>query len=98
MTGRIRADDSIFDRRRGVPDHRRGRFRRAAPLSGLSFNSGIAHGHYAKNPELVAARALRRKLRAKGVRVKGGTGRADLPRRALASRRLEASARPRSTS
>ena len=38
----------------------------AVPAVGLSFNSGIAHGHYARRPELVAGGALRRKLRAKG--------------------------------
>ena len=55
------------------------------PLSGLSYDSGIVHGHYAKNPELVAARALRRKLRAATASAsKGGIGRADLPARALA--------------
>jgi serine-type D-Ala-D-Ala carboxypeptidase/endopeptidase (penicillin-binding protein 4) len=84
VTGRIRADDSIFDRRRGVPTTGVDASGELGPLSGLSFDSGIAHGRYAANPELVAARALRRKLHAAGVRVKGGTGRADLPGRALA--------------
>ena len=84
VTGRIRADASIFDRHRGVPTTGVDASGELSPLSGLSFNSGIAHGQYAKNPELVAARALRRKLRAKGVHVKGGTGRANLPRRVLA--------------
>ena len=75
VTGSIRADDSIFDRHRGVPTTGVDASGELAPLSGLSFDSGIAHGHYAPNPELVAARALKRKLRAVGVRVRGGTGR-----------------------
>jgi D-alanyl-D-alanine carboxypeptidase/D-alanyl-D-alanine-endopeptidase (penicillin-binding protein 4) len=58
------------------------------PLSGLSYDSGVVHGHYASSPEIVAARALRHKLRRIGVRVKGGTGRADLRPRALRRRPL----------
>jgi serine-type D-Ala-D-Ala carboxypeptidase/endopeptidase (penicillin-binding protein 4) len=88
VTGRVRADDSIFDRRRGIPTTGVDASGELGPLSGLSYDSGIAHGHYAKNPELVAARALRRKLRAAGVHVKRGTGRADLPHRVLAKRPL----------
>jgi len=88
VTGRIRADASIFDRRRGVPTTGVDASGELAPLSGLSFDAGIAHGHYATNPELVAARALKRRLRAAGVYVKGGTGRANLPGRALARRPL----------
>jgi D-alanyl-D-alanine carboxypeptidase/D-alanyl-D-alanine-endopeptidase (penicillin-binding protein 4) len=95
VTGRIRADDSIFNRRRGVPTTGVDASGELAPLSGLSFDSGIAHGHYAKNPELVAARALRHKLQAVGVYVKGGTGRADLPRRVLAKPPLGSVSSPR---
>ena len=64
VTGKVLADDSIFDRRRGIPTTGVDASGELGPLSGLSFDSGIAHGHYAKNPELVAARALRHKLRA----------------------------------
>ena len=79
-----RADASIFDRRRGIPTSGVDASGELGPLSGLSYDSGIVHGHYAKNPELVAARALRRKLRANGgPGRKGGTGRANLPARAL---------------
>ena len=95
VTGRIRADDSIFNRRRGVPTTGVDASGELAPLSGLSFDSGIAHGHYAKNPELVAARALRHKLHAVGVYVKGGTGRADLPGRVLAKPPLGSVSSPR---
>ena len=68
----------------------------SAPLSGLSYNSGFAGGHYAANPELAAARKLKRRLRELGVRVKRGTGRANLSRRsAPAPSRSARSARPR---
>jgi serine-type D-Ala-D-Ala carboxypeptidase/endopeptidase (penicillin-binding protein 4) len=95
VTGGIRADDSIFDRRRGVPTTGVDASGELAPLSGLSFDSGIADGHYAANPELVAARALKHKLRAVGVRVRGGTGRADLPSRTLAKPPLGSVSSPR---
>jgi D-alanyl-D-alanine carboxypeptidase/D-alanyl-D-alanine-endopeptidase (penicillin-binding protein 4) len=95
VTGRIRADDSIFDRRRGVPTAGVDASDELSPLSGLSFDSGFVHGHYARNPELVAARALRRKLRASGVFVKGGIGRADLPARVLRRRPLGSVGSPR---
>jgi D-alanyl-D-alanine carboxypeptidase/D-alanyl-D-alanine-endopeptidase (penicillin-binding protein 4) len=95
VTGQVRADDSIFDRRRGVPTAGVDASGELSPLSGLSYDSGLIHGRYAKNPELVAARALRRKLRATGVFVKGGVGRADLPARALRKRPLGSVASPR---
>jgi D-alanyl-D-alanine carboxypeptidase/D-alanyl-D-alanine-endopeptidase (penicillin-binding protein 4) len=83
VTGKVLADDSIFDRRRGIPTSGVDASGELGPLSGLSYDSGIVHGHYAKNPELVAARAVRHKLRTAGVHVAGGTGRANLPARAL---------------
>ena len=83
VTGKVLADASIFDRRRGIPTSGVDASGELGPLSGLSYDSGIVHGHYAKNPELVAARALRHKLRATGVHVGKGTGRANLPARAL---------------
>ena len=64
VTGKVLADDSIFDRRRGIPTSGVDASGELGPLSGLSYDSGFVHGHYAKNPELVAARALRHKLRA----------------------------------
>src|SRR5204863_4274939 len=56
VTGDIRADDSIFDRHRGIPTTGVDASGELGPLSGLSYNSGFVHGHYAKAPELVAAR------------------------------------------
>jgi D-alanyl-D-alanine carboxypeptidase/D-alanyl-D-alanine-endopeptidase (penicillin-binding protein 4) len=83
ITGAIRADDSVFDRRRGVPSSGVDASGELSPLSGLSYDSGFAGGHYAKNPELTAARTLKRRLRKLGVRVKRGTGRANLRRSVL---------------
>jgi D-alanyl-D-alanine carboxypeptidase/D-alanyl-D-alanine-endopeptidase (penicillin-binding protein 4) len=83
ITGKVLADDTIFDRRRGVPTSGVDAGGELPPLSGLSYDSGFVNGHYAKSPELVAARALRAKLRRYGVRVKGGTGRGHASRRAL---------------
>jgi len=83
VTGAIRADDTVFDRHRGVPTSGVDASGELGPLSGLSYNSGFAGGHYAPNPELAAARKLKRRLRELGVRVKRGTGRADVPRSVL---------------
>ncbi len=76
ISGRILADDTIFDReRRSGPD--------LSPLSGLSFNNGYDGGGYARAPELVAAKGLKNALRKRGVRVKGRVGHANLPDSAL---------------
>jgi D-alanyl-D-alanine carboxypeptidase/D-alanyl-D-alanine-endopeptidase (penicillin-binding protein 4) len=82
VTGRVLADDSIFDRLRGVPatGFRAGLY--LSPLSGLSFNSGYDSSGYATNPELRAARSLVDALRRQGVAVRG-LGRKDLSREAL---------------
>jgi serine-type D-Ala-D-Ala carboxypeptidase/endopeptidase (penicillin-binding protein 4) len=85
VTGRIRADDTVFDRRRTVPTTGVNASGELGPLSGLSYDSGIAKGHYARAPELVAARALKDQLRHEGVQVKGGIGRADLSQRRLSN-------------
>jgi D-alanyl-D-alanine carboxypeptidase/D-alanyl-D-alanine-endopeptidase (penicillin-binding protein 4) len=73
ITGRILADDSIFDRKRAAgPD--------LSPLSGLSFNDGYDDdGSYASAPELNAGVALKNALRKRGVKVDGRVGYANLP-------------------
>ena len=71
ITGKVRVDDSIFDRRRGIPTTGVDASGELGPLSGLSYDSSFVHGHYAGNPELVTARALKNKLRRTGVRVEG---------------------------
>jgi D-alanyl-D-alanine carboxypeptidase/D-alanyl-D-alanine-endopeptidase (penicillin-binding protein 4) len=88
ITGRVLADDTIFDRKRyDGPD--------VSPLSGLSFNNGYDGGSYASDPELVAAVALKEALRKRGVKVKGRVGRADLSNAELNRKPLADVASPR---
>ncbi len=88
ITGRVLADDTIFDRKRyDGPD--------VSPLSGLSFNNGYDGGSYAHDPELVAAGALKAALRKQGVKVSGQVGRADLPEPTLEDKPLADVASPR---
>ena len=71
ITGRVLADDTIFDRKRRAGPY-------LSPLSGLSFNNGIAGGDYASDPELVTAKRLAQALRKRGVRVAKHVGRGKL--------------------
>jgi D-alanyl-D-alanine carboxypeptidase/D-alanyl-D-alanine-endopeptidase (penicillin-binding protein 4) len=76
ITGRVRADDSVFDRVRGVPDSN-WEFSEflGGKLSGLSYNAGQT----GSDPALAAAAALRRALRKRGVGVRGGIARGTAP-------------------
>src|SRR3954447_26245873 len=47
VTGKVLADDSIFDGQRGVPTAGVDASGELPPLSGLSYDSGFARGHYA---------------------------------------------------
>lgn len=88
ITGRVLADDTIFDRKRyDGPD--------VSPLSGLSFNNGYDGGGYAHDPELVAAAALKEALQKQGVKVRGRVGRANLPDATLEGKPLADVASPR---
>lgn len=87
ISGRILADDTIFDRER-----RSGPY--LSPLSGLSFNNGYAGGDYASAPELEAAKGLKQALRKRGVRVNGKVGRTDLPASQLDEEPLASVASP----
>jgi serine-type D-Ala-D-Ala carboxypeptidase/endopeptidase (penicillin-binding protein 4) len=72
VTGRIYADDTIFDRLRGVADSGFGTSPYIGPLSGLAFNSGYSGPSgrtFAADPAKTAAATLARALRAAGVRV-----------------------------
>lgn len=72
ITGRLYADDTVFDRRRGVPDSGFATSPYIGPLSGLAFNSGFRGGGlagFSADPARLAARKLARSLRAAGVRV-----------------------------
>jgi D-alanyl-D-alanine carboxypeptidase/D-alanyl-D-alanine-endopeptidase (penicillin-binding protein 4) len=65
--GRVIGDDSVFDRRRGVPDSNWGPSPYIAPLSGLVYGGST----YGGDPAKEAARAFRDGLRDAGVRAGG---------------------------
>jgi D-alanyl-D-alanine carboxypeptidase/D-alanyl-D-alanine-endopeptidase (penicillin-binding protein 4) len=73
VTGRLYADDSIFDRLRGVADSGYAISPYIGPLSGLAFNSGYSSSSgsgFASDPARVAATKLVRALRGSGVSIK----------------------------
>lgn len=67
VTGHLYADDSIFDRLRGVADSHYATSPEIGPLSGLSFNSGFSGGSFASDPAISAASTLADSLRAAGI-------------------------------
>jgi D-alanyl-D-alanine carboxypeptidase/D-alanyl-D-alanine-endopeptidase (penicillin-binding protein 4) len=72
VTGRLYADDSVFDRLRGVADSGYATSSEIGPLSGLSFNSGYstASGYsFATDPALTAVGTLGLALRQAGVSI-----------------------------
>jgi D-alanyl-D-alanine carboxypeptidase/D-alanyl-D-alanine-endopeptidase (penicillin-binding protein 4) len=71
VAGSVFADDTIFDRLRGVPDSNWRTSEYIGPLSGLSYNSGYDGGGFAEDPALVAGHALREDLEKRGIGVKG---------------------------
>jgi len=73
ITGRLYADDTIFDRRRGVADSGYATSPYIGPLSGLAFNSGFrgatSASGFSSDPAKLAATKLARSLRRAGVRL-----------------------------
>jgi D-alanyl-D-alanine carboxypeptidase/D-alanyl-D-alanine-endopeptidase (penicillin-binding protein 4) len=72
VTGRLYADDTVFDRLRGVADSGYATSPYLGPLSGLAFNSGYSSaqgGSFAADPAKVAAKTLVRSLRGSGVQI-----------------------------
>jgi D-alanyl-D-alanine carboxypeptidase/D-alanyl-D-alanine-endopeptidase (penicillin-binding protein 4) len=73
ITGRLYADDSIFDRRRGVADSGYGTSPYIGPLSGLAFNSGFSGSTsasgFSSDPAKLAATKLAGSLLKAGVQV-----------------------------
>jgi D-alanyl-D-alanine carboxypeptidase/D-alanyl-D-alanine-endopeptidase (penicillin-binding protein 4) len=73
ITGRLYADDTIFDRLRGVADSGYATSSYIGPLSGLAFNSGFAgstsSSGFSSDPAKLAAAKLARSLSASGVAV-----------------------------
>lgn len=74
VTGRIYGDESKFDSLRGGPDSRYGVSPYVGPLSGLSYNRGLATERgsgYQANPPAFAAARLDDALSSRGISVKG---------------------------
>jgi D-alanyl-D-alanine carboxypeptidase/D-alanyl-D-alanine-endopeptidase (penicillin-binding protein 4) len=72
ISGRLYADDGIFDRLRGVADSGYATSSYIGPLSGLSFNSGFSGssaGGFSADPAKTAAATLARALRGAGMRL-----------------------------
>jgi D-alanyl-D-alanine carboxypeptidase/D-alanyl-D-alanine-endopeptidase (penicillin-binding protein 4) len=73
ITGRLYADDTIFDRLRGVADSGYATSPEIGPLSGLDFNSGFSgstsSSGFSSDPAKLAASKLARSLRANGIGV-----------------------------
>ena len=82
VTGRLYADDTIFDRLRGVSDSGFATSPYIGPLSGLSFNSGYASSSgrgFASDPPIVAADGLGDSLRSQGVQISSDVSLRALP-------------------
>ena len=72
VTGRLYADDSVFDHLRGVADSGYATSSEIGPLSGLDFNSGYSTPSaqsFAVDPAMTAAATLAGSLRESGVRI-----------------------------
>jgi D-alanyl-D-alanine carboxypeptidase/D-alanyl-D-alanine-endopeptidase (penicillin-binding protein 4) len=70
VTGRLYADDTVFDRLRGVADSGYGTSSYIGPLSGLAFNAGYSNSRgtaFASDPARTAASKLARALRQAGI-------------------------------
>lgn len=82
VTGSLYADDTVFDRLRGVADSGYATSPYVGPLSGLSFNAGYrnsrAHG-FASDPARLAAAKLARALRHAGIVIRGTPARRAAP-------------------
>ncbi len=73
VTGKLYADDSVFDRLRGVADSGYETSPYIGPLSGLSFDSGYSDAHasgFATDPATLAATELATSLRQSGVAIR----------------------------
>jgi D-alanyl-D-alanine carboxypeptidase/D-alanyl-D-alanine-endopeptidase (penicillin-binding protein 4) len=82
VTGRLYADDTIFDRLRGVADSGYATSPYVGPLSGLAFDAGyrgsIGQG-FASDPATLAAAKLARALGAAGISIRSEVARGVTP-------------------
>jgi len=82
VTGRLYADDTIFDRLRGVADSGYATSPYIGPLSGLAFDAGYSGslgGGFASDPATLAASQLARALGAAGISVRSEVARGVTP-------------------
>jgi D-alanyl-D-alanine carboxypeptidase/D-alanyl-D-alanine-endopeptidase (penicillin-binding protein 4) len=83
VTGHLYFDDSIFDRRRGVPASGYRTSQYIGPLSGLDYNQGFAgdsvSAGFAGDPAKFATQRLVAALRGRGVQIATGVARKLLP-------------------
>jgi D-alanyl-D-alanine carboxypeptidase/D-alanyl-D-alanine-endopeptidase (penicillin-binding protein 4) len=82
VEGRLYADDTIFDRLRGVADSGYATSPYIGPLSGLAFNLGYGNSRgsfFASDPATLAASKLALALRRAGVSIRGGVARRATP-------------------
>ncbi len=73
VTGRLYADDTVFDRLRGVADSGYATSSYIGPLSGLAFNAGYSDSRasgFAADPAKLAAAKLARALRRAGIAIR----------------------------
>jgi serine-type D-Ala-D-Ala carboxypeptidase/endopeptidase (penicillin-binding protein 4) len=73
VTGRLYADDTVFDRLRGVADSGYATSSYIGPLSGLSFNAGYGDSRasgFASDPAKLAVVKLARALRGAGIAIR----------------------------
>lgn len=90
VTGRLYADDTVFDRVRGVADSGYATSPYIGPLSGLAYNSGYSTssgGGFSSDPATLATSKLARALKGAGVAIRTQTARREAPEsaRAIAS-------------
>lgn len=82
VTGRLYADDTVFDRVRGVADSGYATSPYIGPLSGLSFDSGyrgsISEG-FASDPPMLATTKLAASLRSAGISIRAQAARGITP-------------------
>jgi D-alanyl-D-alanine carboxypeptidase/D-alanyl-D-alanine-endopeptidase (penicillin-binding protein 4) len=82
VTGRLYADDDVFDRLRGVADSGYATSSYIGPLSGLSLNAGYSSasgGSFAADPARTAAATLARALRGAGIEIAAQVALGDAP-------------------
>jgi D-alanyl-D-alanine carboxypeptidase/D-alanyl-D-alanine-endopeptidase (penicillin-binding protein 4) len=82
VSGRLYADDGVFDRLRGVADSGYATSPYIGPLSGLDFNSGYSSStasSFASDPARLAAQKLVRAIRGSGIAIRAGVGRRATP-------------------